>query len=220
MRRLRVIRILIRMKAEYFIDACSHWCLVAIPAVEALRAMDVPVEVVYAPLNNGEPLGFPNEVETWFYKRGEGVYGQVLKPDWCEGPQTGTWHANVSAHVAGELIGDPIKAAHAMMAAAMERGVLVGRAEEAHGVAAAIAGVPLQEIERRVSAAGLHEKLNAGNQRLAAVGSNERPTFIIENNSGDRVVFKGVWQKDAIVAAAQALHHDERAYEKAGPPPF
>ena len=208
------------MKAEVYIDVVSHWCLVAVPAMEALREMGVPVEIVYAPLNNGEPIGFTNEVESWFYKRGALAYGQDLKPDWCEGPDTGSWHANVSAFVAGEIIGDQVKAAHGMMAAAMERGVLVGRAEEAHTVAAAIANVPLQDIERRVSAAGLHEKLNAGNQRLAAVGSNERPTFVLENANGDRVVFKGVWQRDALIAVASALRHDELAYEKAGSPPF
>lgn len=208
------------MKAEVYIDVVSHWCLVAVPAMEALREMGVPVEIVYAPLNNGEPIGFTSDVESWFYKRGALAYGRDLKPDWCEGPEVGSWHANASAYVAGEIIGDQVKAAHGMMSAAMERGVLVGRAEEAHTVAAAIGNVPLQEIERRVSAAGLHEKLNAGNQRLAAAGANERPTFVLENANGDRSVLKGVWQRDALVAVAQAMMHDEAAYAKAGPPPF
>lgn len=208
------------MKAEFFVDVCSHWCLVAIPAAAALREMNVQLEVVYAPLNNGEPLGFTNEMETWFYKRGAGAYGRDLKCDWCEGPETATWHANASAHAAGEILGDHLKGVHAIMLAAMEGGVLVGRAEEAHAVAAAAAGVPLQEIERRVSAAGLREMLNAGNQRLAAIGADERPTFVLENDNGDRVVFKGVWQKDAIVAAALALQHDEQAYTRAGPSPY
>src|SRR5215469_4981784 len=208
------------MKAEFFIDVVSHWCLVAIPAVEALQEMGVPVEVVYAPLANGEPIGFTNKMERWFYARGSRAYGLDLKSDWCEGPETSSWHANVSAFVAGEILGNQVKAAHALMSAAMERGVLVGRAEEAHTVAAAIANVPLQEIERRVSAAGLREKLTAGNQRLAAVGADERPTFVLENNNGDRSVMKGLWQRDAIVAVAKAQLHDEKAYEKAGPPPF
>jgi hypothetical protein len=208
------------MKAEYFVDVCSHWCLVAVPAVQALRDLGVDVEVVYAPLADGKPLGFTNEMESWFYKRGSGAYGKTLHPDWCEGPDTSTWHANVSAYVAGEITGDQLAAAHAMMSAAMERGVLVGRAEEAHSVAAAYANAPLEEIERRVSAAGIHDKLTAGNKRLEAVGADERPTFVLTNDNGDRVVFKGVWQRDAIVAAAEALLHDEKAYKVAGPSPY
>src|SRR5579862_7822631 len=197
------------MKAEVFIDVVSHWCLVAVPAMEALRDLVADVEIVYAPLNDGKPIGFTNEMETWYYKRGALAYGRSLKPDWCEGPEISSWHANVSAYVAGEIIGDQVKAAHAMMAAVMERGVLVGRAEEAHTVAAAIASAPLEEIEKRVSAAGMHEKLNAGNHRLAAYGADERPTFVLENANGDRAVLKGVWQRDAIVAVAQAMHSDE-----------
>lgn len=208
------------MKAEYFVDVCSHWCLVAVPAVQALQDLGIDVEVVYAPLNDGKPLGFTSEMETWFYRRGTGAYGKTLHPDWCEGPDTSTWHANVSAFVAGEITGDQIAAAHAMMAAAMERGVLVGRAEEAHSVAAAYAKAPLEEIERRASAAGIHDRLLNGNRRLEAVGSDERPTFVLQNDNGDRAVFKGIWQRDAIVAAAQALLDDENAYKAAGPPPY
>src|SRR5215469_5880455 len=124
------------MKASMFVDVLSHWCLAAVPAGQALIDLGIEFEVVYAPLKDGAPLGFTHEMESWFYKRGARAYNMELIPAWCEGPTTGTWAANAAAFVAGEIVGNQLKAAHAIMSAAMEQGGYLGRAHEAYTRAA------------------------------------------------------------------------------------
>lgn len=208
------------MKAVMFVDVLSHWCLAAVPAAETLIDLGVEFELVYAPLKDGAPLGFTNEMESWFYKRGTRAYDREFVAAWCEGPATSTWAANAAAFVAGEIAGNQLKAALAMMSAAMERGALVGRPQEAYAQAALFAGVAPEEIERRANDARVRQLLLEGNKRLGALNSDERPTWFVENDNGDYALLKGIWHKEAIAAIATALMHDERAYAAAGEPPI
>ncbi|HEX3671086.1 MAG TPA: DsbA family protein, partial [Candidatus Cybelea sp.] len=82
------------MKVTAFIDVLSHWCLAAQPALNALHetlADDVEFEVVFAPIAGGAPVGFSNELESWFYRRGTLAYGTKLDASWCEDENTATW---------------------------------------------------------------------------------------------------------------------------------
>lgn len=208
------------MKVSMFVDVLSHWCLAAIPAAQALLDLGIECEVVYAPLKDGAPLGFTHELESWFYKRGTRAYNMELSAAWCEGPMTSTWAANAAAFVAGEMAGSQLEAARAMMSAAMEHGALVGRPHEAYARAALFAGVAPDEIERRASDPRVRQLLLDGNKRLAALHADERPTWRLENASGDFAILKGMWHKEAIAAVATALLADERAYAAAGDPPM
>lgn len=208
------------MKVVMFVDVLSHWCLAAVPAAQALLDLEIPLEIVYAPLKDGAPLGFTHEMESWFYERGTRAYDLRLSAAWCEGPTTSTWAANAAAFVAGEIAGSQLEAAHAMMSAAMQQGALVGRAAEAYARAAAFAGVATQEIEQRANEARVRAILLDGNQRLAAIGADERPAWRMENANGDVATLKGIWHKEAVASVARALLHDERAYAAAGDPPM
>jgi hypothetical protein len=207
------------VKATMFVDVVSHWCLVAIPAAQAIVDLGIGLEVVYAPLNDGAPLGFTNEMEVWAYKRGTGAYNKEFNAAWCEGPHISSWAANAAAFVAGEITGNQLDAAHAMMSVAMEQGALVGRHEEACSRAASFAGVSAEEIERRATETRVRDILLEGNKRLSALGADERPVWHLQNDNGDFAILKGIWHKEAIASVAAAMLHDERAYAKAGLPP-
>ncbi len=207
------------MKAILYVDVVSHWCLVAMPAVTTLTEMGVDVELVYAPLKDGAPLGFTNEMESWFYKRGSRIYGRELICAWCEGPHVSSWAANAAAFAAGELLGDQPRAAHAIMSAAMEEGALVGRPEVAYERAAQSARTDAATIEALATSARVRERLLEGNKRLTALGADERPTWELRSDNGDFAILKGVWQRDAVAVTAAALLHDERGYAAAGKAP-
>jgi hypothetical protein len=198
----------------------SHWCLAAVPAAQALIDLGIDVEVVYAPLKEGAPLGYTTEMEKWFYQRGARAYNMELIASWCEGPQTGTWAANTAAFVAGEIVGSQLKSAQFMMSAAMQRGALVGRPQEAYAQAAQFAHVSAQEIECKANEARVREIMLDGNKRLTKLNADERPTWRLENANGDFAVIKGVWDKGAIASLANAMLHDQRAYAAAGDPPI
>ncbi|HEV2642369.1 MAG TPA: hypothetical protein VGT98_06670, partial [Candidatus Elarobacter sp.] len=118
------------MKVTAFVDVLSHWCLAAQPAMAALRATlaeDVALDVVFAPVANGAPVGFTHAAEAWYYTRGTLAYGTVLDPAWCEDETTGTWHANAAVAAGVALGADPIALAQSVSRAAMVDGALLGR---------------------------------------------------------------------------------------------
>jgi hypothetical protein len=207
------------MRATAIFDVLSHWCLVAFDAIDGLRSLGVPVELVLAPINDGGPLGIPPDSERWFYGRGTRAYGRRLRSDWCEHQSVSTWAANAAVLAGGELCGDLPAVAKAVMSEAMERGALFGREAEVNAFVARIAGVDADAIGRRAAEPRVAAMLHRGNERLAQLGADERPTFVLENAIGDRAVLKGMWQREAVVACAEALAADEAAYAAAGAPP-
>ena len=207
------------MKSTVFWEVLSHWCFASIPAARALRDLG-DVEIAYAPGGGGGPLGYTPQMLTWFYARGRLAYGRTFYADWCEGPQTSSWYANAASFVAGELLGDHIRAAEAFGKAALEERALLGRREDSFALAASLAGVSVAEIAARAEQPVVAQALASGNERLKELALDERPSILIENANGDRALFKGLWQKDALVAAAEAMLRDEAAYRQAGPAPF
>lgn len=207
------------MKTTVFWDVLSHWCLASVPAARALQGLG-EIEIAYALGGDGRALGYTTEMLAWYYQRGRLSYGRTFYADWCEGPETSTWYANAAAYVAGDILGDPIGVAEAIGKAALEERALLGRPDEAFAQAAAIAGVHVSEIASRAAQPAVAQHLALGNARLKSLGLDERPSFVIENANGDRAIFKGLWERDALVAAAEALLRDEDAYRRAGAAPF
>lgn len=208
------------MRASVFIDVLSHWCLVAVPAVQSLYDAGVDVEIVLAPIADGAPLGFTREQEEWFYRRGSGAYGVALKADWCEGPHVSSLPAN-AAVMAGAILGtDKWRLACAVMSEAMQGGALFGRPEVVYAFVAELLGVDADEVQRIAETDEVIDALRDGNRQLVKYGADERPTFRIENANGDFVLLKGLWQKEPLQACLRALKADEEAYAAAGRSPF
>jgi hypothetical protein len=208
------------MRAVVVLDALSHWCLLAMDAVDALAQLGVSVEIVLAPVAEGKPMGTSREKEAWFYRRGTLAHGRVLRSDWCEGEQTSTWHANAAVLAGAGAGGDLPGTLRAVMRGAMEDGKRFGRAGDVRAFVAELTGTSVAEIDRRCEEPALAQRLHDGNRRLAELGADERPTFSLANDNGDFAVLKGLWQREAVMSCAQALLSDERAYAQAGVPPL
>jgi len=206
------------MKITAVFDVLSHWCLAAWPAFEALRETN-PVELRLAPILNGFPMGVPAEHEQWFYRRGSLAYAMTLRADWYEDTRTTTLHANAAVIAAARLGADLAETAIGTMRAAMEHGGKLGRRNIAVRTVARIAHLDVHALEEMMNSAEVGRELNAANDFLRQIGCNERPSWYLENANGDHVAMQGVWQKDALLACAKALHDDEAAYAKAGPVP-
>ena len=210
------------MKVTAFVDVLSHWCLAAQPALDALRATladDVAMEIVFAPVGDGTPVGFTHAAEAWFYSRGTLAYGTQLDPSWCEDETTVTWHANAAVAAAVALGANAVELAPRVSRAAMVEGVLLGRESEAVHVVSTLTGIAQDVLREKMHSDAVVQALHAGNARLAAIGCAERPSWELVNDNGDRAVLQGVWQAEAILPLARALLDDERAYHRAGLPP-
>ena len=208
------------MKVTAAFDVLSHWCYVAWPAFEAARSAigSDSVELMLAPVQNGFPMGVSVALERWAYGRGSRAYGMTLRCDWYEDDRTSTLWANAAVAAAASLGADIAVTAHGMMAAAMRDGALLGRRAVAVETAARLAGLDARALDERIDAATTGRTLNEGNERLTSWRCAERPSWRIENESGDSVTMQGVWQAPPILAAIEALRSDERAYAAAGPP--
>jgi protein-disulfide isomerase-like protein with CxxC motif len=210
------------MQITAFIDVLSHWCLAATPALEALSATladDLELEIVIAPLADGAPIGFDPEAERWYYRRGTLAYGTTLTSAWYESREVRTWFANQAVAAAIQLGADPVPLVRRTMGEAMVSGAPLGRESEAVRVVSEIAGLSEANVREQMSRPSLTEALLAGNARLAEIGCGERPSWHLRSATGDFAILQGVWQAEAILPLAQALLADERAYQKAGPPP-
>jgi len=205
---------------EAVIDVLSHWCYVALPAIERL-AQDERVElsVKFAPINNGEPLRFSVEWEKWHYRRGTNVYGEVLRSDWFEGPATTTYAIN-AACLAASTMGSPlVRLLRETMDAVYKGGALAGREDVAVSLVASIAGVPIDALRSRMSDHSVTTQLVENNRRLSALGATERPAFAATSNIGDSLVLRGIWKPDAILAPIGTMLEDADVYAQIGPCP-
>ena len=207
------------MRATFFLDTLSHWCLVAVPAVRELETLGVRTEIVIAPVNDGKPMGVTNAFEAWCYERGTHAYAKTFDASWCEGPQSSTGPADIATLVAIDAGAKPLEAFEAIASEALERGALFARPDVVNAFAARLVHLDVAEFTRRAEDPAIARRLADGNARLVALGADERPTFLLENANGDRAILKGMWQRDAVVACAKALLADERAYANAGTPP-
>lgn len=207
------------MKATFFIDVLSHWCLAAWPAVEAAAEAigRENIEVVFAPIETGLD-GVTPEREAWFYRRGTLAYDMRLRSDWYEQSGTATEFANAAVAAAIALGADAFATALATMRAAMVDGGLLGRRDVAIATVADLTERSSAELERVVDSESIAESMREGNDRLRACGCAERPSFLLENAIGDRIVMQGVWQTQPLLAVLASLRHDEDAYRRAGPP--
>jgi 2-hydroxychromene-2-carboxylate isomerase len=210
------------MKVTAFVDVLSHWCLAAQPAIVALRqtlADDVELELVFAPIGDGAPVGFSNELESWFYRRGTLAYGTKLDASWCEDEHTVTWHANAAVAAAVARGADPVTLSAATMRAAMVDGHPLAHEDEAASFVGMVSGITPSALRTAMRSDAVVASLRAGNARLAAIGCAERPSWHLVNANGDHAALQGVWQAEAILPLARALLEDERAYQRAGTPP-
>jgi len=108
--------------------------------------------------------------------------------------------------------------------AALREGKKVGRWEVAVAVAASAAGVDAAKLQARAQSAEVAARAEATTAEFQALQVNQRPTFLIENEIGDRAVLSGVARVEPLAAAIDALLADQAAYDSwkahfGSPPP-
>jgi hypothetical protein len=67
-------------------------------------------------------------------------------------------------------------------------------------------------LVKRAKSAEVAARTRKSTAEFNALQVNQRPTFLFENNIGDRAVFSGIVRLEPLVAATDALLADEAAY--------
>lgn len=120
--------------------------------------------------------------------------------------------ASAVAEAARDLgvAGDEVRCA--LSHAAYREGRKVGRLEVAVEIAAAAAGLDAAALHARARSPEVAARMQATTAEFFALQVGQRPTFLLEDAIGDRVVFSGLVRLKPLVATVDAMLRDVAAY--------
>ena len=120
---------------------------------------------------------------------------------------------NLGVEAARDLGATDDRVRLAISHAAVREGQKVGRWEVAVAVAAKAGKLNKAKLLARAKSPAIAARLRQTTDEFHALQVTQRPTFLIENNIGDRAVFSGIVRVEPLAAAVDALLADQAAYE-------
>jgi len=207
------------MKVTYFLEVSSSWCFWAEAAWADLKRRYAGRVDFDWRIARMRPEDWPVSREqcAWFYRR-SGILMRSPFPLTTAGyepPRPGEYPAaSFVAEAARDFgfHGDEIRLA---LAHAIEReGLKVGRMEVAVQVAVAAGGGRLEAGSLRAAAesAGVAARIEASTREFFAHQVTQRPTFVLEDEIGDKAVFSGLVRVEPIAATLDAMLADCAGY--------
>ncbi|MBL9134925.1 MAG: DsbA family protein [Verrucomicrobiales bacterium] len=204
------------MKVIYYLEIVSSWCYWAEPTWAELKRRYAGVadfEWRIALMDGG---GFPTSraQEDWFYRRSGTIVRSpfMLNGDWLE-PGWGEYLApNALAEAAKDfgILDDRVRLA--LTEAAVRQGLKVGRWEVSAPIAATAAGIDAAALLAKAQSADIEKRLRASTAEFHGLKVTQRPTFLIEDEIGDRAVFSGLVQLEPLLLTLEAMRKDCAAY--------
>lgn len=217
------------MKITYYLEVLSSWCYWAEPAWRELKERyGGRAEFAWKlALMDGSGLPASREQCDWFYRRSGTLVRSpfMLDSRWLDPSMPEYLAPNLIAEAARDLGLADDRVRLALAHAALREGRRVGSWEVSAEIAAVAAAGELQvpELLARARSPEIEQRARAATAEFHALGVNQRPVFLLENSTGDRVVFSGLAKATPLVAAAEALLADEAdqvayAVHHGGPP--
>ena len=204
------------VKVTYYLEVISSWCYWAEPMwAELKQRYEGKVEFGWK-IAQMPAEAYPtskNQTE-WFYRRSGSIVRSPFKlnSDWFE-PDTKIYLVpNLVAEAAKAMGITDDQARLAIANAAVREGKKVGRWEVATEVVADATGLDKAKLLARAQSPEIAARTQATTAEFHALQVSQRPTFLIENEIGDRAVFSGVVKIEPLTAAIDALLSDEAAY--------
>jgi predicted DsbA family dithiol-disulfide isomerase len=203
------------LRVTFYGDVLSMWCLLAEEALEQLeREYAGRVEFGWrlAMIERGRAIGNTPAMEQWYYDRCAAVTGRRFNPAWLDDQQTTSYHANAAVEAARLLGVTDGSVRRAMARAACVDGRKVSRAAEAVDVAAEASGRDPESIRVAIADPRVAAALTEASDEFDALGADQRPTFLLTNDIGDKALLVGIYRIEPVKAALEAMLADERAY--------
>jgi predicted DsbA family dithiol-disulfide isomerase len=216
------------VRVTYYLEVISSWCYWAEPAWAELKQryagkVEFGWKIAQMPVD-AYPVS--KSQTDWFYRRSGTVMRSpfMLNSDWFEAGCLPMLAPNYVAEAAKDFGVTDDRVRLAISHAAVRDGKKVGRWEVAVDVAAKAAGLDAGKLLARAQSPEIAARAAASTAEFRALQVTQRPTFLLENSIGDRVVFSGIVVAAPIAAAIDAMLHDLAAYESFGahfgkPPP-
>ncbi len=204
------------MKITYYLEVISSWCHWAEPAwAELKRRYEAQAEFRWKlALMPAEAYPVSESQCAWFYRRSGSIVRShyMLNPGWFEPEHVPYLVPNYVAEAARDLGATDDRVRLALSHAACREGKKVGGWEVAVDVAARAGDLDGAQLQAKAQSPEIAAKVAKTTAEFHSLQVTQRPTFLIENSIGDRVVFSGIVKADPLIAAVDALLSDEAAY--------
>lgn len=205
-----------KVTVTYYLDVISSWCYWAEPAWAELkqRYAKAPVEFGWAiALIDESGMSKSRAQADWFYRRSGTIVHSpfMLNSGWMTGLKE-YLAPNCVAEAARNFGVTDDRVRLALMEAAMRRGQKVGEWDVSVAVAAKAAGLDSGALKRAARSPKIEKRVRATTAEFHALQVTQRPTFVLEDDIGDRAVFSGLVKAGPITAAIDAMLDDVAAY--------
>jgi predicted DsbA family dithiol-disulfide isomerase len=208
------------LKITYYLDVISSWCHWSEPAWALLKIRYSGVAEFQWKIALMDETGLPKsrgQLE-WFYRRSGTIMGadHALQSGWYDPPLKEYLAPNLVTEAAIDFGID--RGDDRVRLAIAEAGLLHGRPTPllAESVAVAVAAVPSLDpkaLSDRALSPEIERRIRATTEEFHAFQATQRPTFLLENKIGDRVLFSGIARPEPIIAAIEAMLTDAKAQQ-------
>ena len=207
------------LKITYYLEVISSWCHWAEPAWSELKQRYAAHAQFEWKLALMDETGLPTSREQleWFYRRSGTVVRSpfMLNSGWFEPVKPGTYPAaSFVAEAARDFgfTGDDIRLA--LSHAGEREGRKVGRMDVAVAIAVQASGkkLPAKKLRAAAESGTVAARIAASTKEFFGHQVTQRPTFVLQDDIGDKAVFSGLTKIEPLVATIDAMLADVAAY--------
>src|SRR5215472_7730001 len=178
-----------QVRAIYYLDVLSSWCLIAEDALDRVRrdfGSKLAVEWRIAALRH--PLGYTHEQLAWYYRRTDAVTGVRLNPAWLLGPEDGSHIPNLAAEAARALGCEDDRVRQALARETMLNGRRSCERDLAIDIAAEAGSLDRAALGRAMDDPATEARIRDSVKAFEALHVGLRPTFALSNGIGDDTI--------------------------------
>jgi predicted DsbA family dithiol-disulfide isomerase len=200
----------------YYLDVISSWCFWAEPAWVELKtryATDMKFQWKLALIDE---TGLPRSraQEDWFYRRSGTVVrsSAMLSSGWFDPDLKEYLAPNLIAEAGRDFGIEDDRIRLAIAKAALLDGAKVGDWKVAAEIGAKAASLVPEKLLERARHESVLARARTATAEFHAFQVTQRPTFVIDDEIGDRAVFSGLVTVGPLSAAIEAMRADCAAY--------
>ena len=206
-----------KITVTLYLDVISSWCFWAHPAWMELQDRYRNRIAFGWKIALMDESGMPTSHEQmdWFYRRSGMIMRSpfMLKSSWHEIGLTEYLAPNAITEAAREMGVEDDRVWLALARAGLREGRKTGHWDVAAEVGAGASGLPKEKLLERARSSEIEKRIRESTAEFHKLQVNQRPTFVIDTDIGDRAVFAGFAKAAPIAATLDAMLDDATAYE-------
>jgi predicted DsbA family dithiol-disulfide isomerase len=204
------------IRVTFFTEVTSSWCFWAEPAWAELKeryAGRAEFQWKIA-LLDARALPSSKQQLEWFYRRSGTITCSsfMLNSGWYEHGLAEYLAPNVIAEAGKDfgVIDDRIRLA--LTHAALRDGRRINDWNTALEIAAKAGSIEIPKLKAAAQKPETEKRVRESTAEFHALKVTQRPTFVIENEIGDKAVLSGTWVAAPLAAVIDSMMADEAAY--------